>query len=228
MIRLFIAGLLLPLTHFGISSSALRADLVRRLGEQPYRGLYSLVALAAFAWLVAAYRGAPMVPLWPTPPFVVWAALPVVFLAFLLAVIGLTTPNPTIVGAERLFARPNVTRGILRVSRNPFLWGVGLWALAHLAVTGDLASLLLFGSIGSLGLVGAPLLDAKKARQHGRQWELFAAETSSLPFLAILQRRQRLALNEIGPWRVAAAVALFGFALLAHRWAFGVSPLSLL
>jgi uncharacterized membrane protein len=68
MVSLFIAGLLLPLTHFAISSSALRASLVERIGEQAYRGLCSLVALAAFAWLITAYRGAPLVPLWIAPP----------------------------------------------------------------------------------------------------------------------------------------------------------------
>jgi len=226
MLRLLIAGLLLPLTHFATSSPALRARLVERLGEQAYRGLYSLVALGAFAWLIAAYRGAPFVPLWTAPRVAVWTAAGVVLAAFFLVVSGLTTPNPSALGADRLLDRPNVTRGILRVSRNPFLWGVGLWALAHMGVTRDAASLLLFGSIGSLGWVGAPLLDAKKARQHGRAWERFASETSSMPFLAILERRQRLVLSEIGLWRVAAAVALFALALMAHRWAFGVSPLA--
>jgi uncharacterized membrane protein len=67
-----------------------------------------------------------------------------VLLAFVLVVTGVTTPNPTALGADRLLDRPNVTRGIVRVSRNPLLWGVGLWALAHMAVTGDLASLALF------------------------------------------------------------------------------------
>lgn len=33
-----------------------------------------------------------------------------------------------------------------RVLRHPFLWGVTLWAAAHLLVNGDLASLLLFAS----------------------------------------------------------------------------------
>jgi NnrU protein len=55
------------------------------------------------------------------------------------------------------------------VTGNPFLWEVGLWAVGHIAVTRDLASVLSFGSVGSLGLTGAPLLDAKKARRRGRQ-----------------------------------------------------------
>src|SRR3989442_1476671 len=79
--------------------------------------------------------------------------------------------------------------------------------------TGDVASVLMFGSVGSLGLFGAPLLDAKKARRHRTQWPAFAAATSSLPFLAIVQRRQRLVIAEIGWWRMALAVVLFSAAL---------------
>jgi uncharacterized membrane protein len=225
MTMLFLAALFLPLSHFGISSTSLRPILVERLGERPYRGFYSLVSFAAVAWLIVAYRHADVVVLWTAPGPVKLAALPVVLLAFLLVIVGLTTPNPTTVGAEALFDRPNVARGILRITRNPFLWGTALWALAHIAVTGDLASFLFFGSIGALGLVGASLLDAKKARQHGERWQGFAADTSNLPFRAILEGRQELALAEIGAWRIALAVALFVIVLLAHPRLFGVSTL---
>jgi uncharacterized membrane protein len=224
-LSLVVASLFLPVSHFGISSSRLREVLVRKLGEQPYRGLYSLVTLAAFAWLIAAYRRAPTYMMWIAPAELKLAMLLVVLVGFVLAVVGLTTPNPTVVGAESLFDRPDIVRGILRVTRNPFLCGVGLWASAHVVSTGDLASMLMFGSIAALGLVGAVLLDAKKARRHGAQWSAFAAVTSSVPFLAIAQRRQQLVIAEIGWWRIALAGGLFVVALLGHRWAFGVSPL---
>jgi uncharacterized membrane protein len=226
MTSLVLAALFLPVSHFGISSSRLRDIVVRALGEQPYQGLYSLVTLGAFAWLITAYRSAPMDIIWIAPAALRLAMLVVVLAGFVLAVVGLTTPNPTILGAEKLFERPDIVHGILRVTRNPFLWGVGLWALAHIVSTGDLASILMFGSIGALGLVGSVLIDAKKARRHGMQWKAFAALTSSVPFLAIAQRRQQLVVAEIGWWRVALAVALFLAALFGHRWAFGVSPLA--
>jgi uncharacterized membrane protein len=222
---LLVAAIFLPLSHFGISSSPLRATLVGRIGERPYQGLYSLVSFAAFALLIVAYRHAEAHLLWVSPALVKLAALPLVLLAFLLVVVGLTTPNPTTLGAEALLDRPNVARGILRITRNPFLWGTALWAFAHIAATGELASLLFFGSIGALGLLGAFLLDAKKARQHGHRWQRFAAETSNLPFHAILEGRQHLVLGEIGAWRLALAIVLFGIVLVAHPRLFGVSPL---
>ena len=225
MTSLVLAAFFLPVSHFGISSSRLRDILVGTLGEQPYRGLYSLVTAGAFAWLISAYRHAPMDIIWIAPAALRLAMLAVVLAGFVLAVVGITTPNPTILGAEKLFERPDIVRGILRVTRNPFLWGVGLWALAHIVSTGDVASILMFGSIGALGLVGSVLIDAKKARRHGMQWKAFAALTSSVPFLAIAQRRQQLVVAEIGWWRIALGVVLFLAALFGHRWAFGVSPL---
>jgi uncharacterized membrane protein len=225
MTMLFLAALFLPLSHFGISSTALRSVLVERLGERPYQAFYSLLSFAAFAWLTVAYRHAESFPIWTTPDLVRLTTLPLVLLAFLLVVVGLTTPNPTTVGAEALFDRPNIVRGIVRITRNPFLWGTALWALAHIAVTGDLASFLFFGSIATLGLLGASLLDAKKARRHGERWERFAAATSSVPFQAILEGRQQLVLGEIGAWRIVLAVALFVLVLFAHSSLFGRSPL---
>ena len=96
-------------------------------------------------------------------------------------------------------------------------------ALAHVLVTGDSANLLLFGSIGSLGLVGAPLLDAKKAKSR-EQWRAFSVATSSVPFLAIVEGRQRLVLREIGVWRLAVAAVVFVVLVLVHPWLFGASP----
>jgi uncharacterized membrane protein len=225
MLYLVAAAVFLPVSHYGLSSTRLRDVLARRLGERGYLGLYSLVAIAAFVWLVSAYRAAPFEMLWPTPEPLKLAVLPVVLVAFLLVVVGVTTPNPTTVGAETLLGNPDVVRGILRVTRNPFLWGASLWALAHVVVGGDVASVLLFGSIAILGLVGTMLLEAKKRRRHGAEWRAFAAVTSNVPFQAILEGRQRLVWSELGWWRVALAVALFGLVLWGHRWAFGVSPL---
>jgi uncharacterized membrane protein len=225
MSNLTLAAIFLLVSHLGLSSSRLRDGLAQRLGEQRFLTVYKLITLAAFAWLIVAYWAAPTRIIWIVPWAVKLAILPVVLLAFVLVVAGVTTPNPTVIGAAQLFDGPSVVRGILRVTRNSFLWGVGLWSLAHVAATSDVASVLMFGSIGALGLVGAQLLDVKKAARHGAQWREFAAATSSVPFLAIAQRRQRLVVAEIGWWRLVLAALAFLIALYGHYWAFGVSPL---
>lgn len=228
MTGLALAALFLPLSHFLISSTRLRALLVRGLGERLYSGAYSVLALAAFAWLVVAYRQAPAAAVWAAPRALQLALWPVILLASLLAVAGLTTANPVIARSERLFGRPEVVHGVLRITRNPFFWGGGLFALAHVILIGEVAAMLAFGSIALLGLAGAPLLDAKKARRHGPAWDAFAAATSDIPFLAIAQRRQRLAWREIGLWRLALGIAVFLAALLAHARLFGGDPLAAL
>lgn len=228
MTGLALAALFLPLSHFLISSTPLRQVLVNRLGEGLYSKGYSLLAFGAFAWLIMAYRGAPAVQLWVTPRWVGVALSPVILAASVLVAAGFTTPNPVIVRSERLFDRPEIVQGILRVSRNPFFWGASLCALAHVIILGDIAGLLAFGSVALLGIAGAAILDAKKARNHARGWEAFAPATADMPFLVIIQGRQRLVWREIGWWRIALGVGVFVIALIFYPWLFGGNPLGAL
>jgi uncharacterized membrane protein len=225
MIDLVLAALFLPLSHFLIASTRLRDLLVRPLGERRYSLGYSLLTLAAFAWLIVAYRQAPALAMWSAPQWVQIALSPVMLVCSILVVAGLTTPNPVIVRSETLFDRPDIVRGVLRITRNPFFWGVGLFAVAHVIAIGDVAAAVAFGSVAFLGLAGAPILDAKKARRHGAAWQEFAAATSDIPFLAILQGRQRLAWREIGLWRPVLGSALFVLTLVFHHALWGGSPI---
>ena len=88
--------------------------------------------------------------------------------------------------------------------------------------------MLAFGSIALLGIAGAAILDAKKARNHARGWEGFAAATSDMPFLSIIQGRQRLVWREIGWWRIALGVGAFVIALIFHPWLVGGNALGAL
>jgi uncharacterized membrane protein len=217
MIDLILASLFFPLSHFLISSTPLRAMLVTLLGEKRYSFGYSLLAVAALVWLIFAYRHAPVLPLWNAPQWLGLALIPVIVISSILAVAGLTTANPVIVRSEALFDRTDIVQGILRVTRNALFWGAGLFSIAYIIILGDVAALLMFGSIGFLGIAGASILDAKKARQHGKAWNAFAAVTSNIPFLAIIQGRQRLVLREIGLWRIALGVGVSLGALALHR-----------
>jgi uncharacterized membrane protein len=216
MVDLVLASLFLPLSHFLISSTPLRAMLVNLLGERRYSLGYSLLAIAALVWLIIAYWSAPGLSLWDTPPWLDLALVPVVVASGVLVLAGLTTPNPVIVRSGALFDRPDIVRGVLRVSRNPFFWGAGLFSIAHMIILGDVAGLLTFGSIGFLGIAGASILDSKKARQHGQAYDAFAAVTSNIPFLAIIQGRQQLELREIGLWRIVLGVCASLGALILH------------
>lgn len=205
------------LIHFAVSGTRLRDTLSGLLGEKLYRGLFALGSIGGMVWLVFAYHRAPVVATWG-----VWLALRpeayvLVLIAFLFVVIGVLTPSPTRVGMESRLD-PESVRGILRITRHPFLWGVALWAATHLVVNGDLASLLLFGSLLALSLGGTLSIDAKRRRGFGERWQAFAAVTSSVPFAAIGRGGNRLsaALREIGPWRPLAAIALYAVTFYLH------------
>src|SRR5207237_9931849 len=99
-------------------------------------------------WSIDADRHAPAVAVWAPLPGLRPAAFALVFVAFLFVGIGLATPSPTRVGMEsRLAQGTDMARGMVRVTRHPFLWGVALWSLVHLIMNGDLASVILFGSL---------------------------------------------------------------------------------
>src|SRR5262249_25033705 len=79
-----------------------------------------------------------------------------------LAVVGLTTPNPTIVGAERLVCRPDSPDSAGHAEPVPV--GPRVGALVHVIATGDTAAILMFGSVAMLGLAGTRVLNERKGR----------------------------------------------------------------
>ncbi len=205
------------LIHFGVSGTRLRDALTGTLGERPYRGLFSLASIVGIAWMIYAYRHAPLIPTWGFLPGFRPAVYVLVFIAFLFVVIGVMTPSPTQVGMESRLD-PQMARGMVRITRHPFLCGVGLWAAAHLVVNGDVASLILFGTLLMLAICGTAAIDAKRRRKFPEAWRKFAAVTSGVPFAAIARGGNRLApaLAEIGPWRILVALVLYGVTFYLH------------
>jgi uncharacterized membrane protein len=226
MLNLTIAALFLIGTHFGISSTPLRAEVIARIGDTAYRGLYSLLSLVALGWLVTAWRAAPSIPLWEPGAGLRHLALALMPLAFLLVVCAVTAPNPTVVGQKPDPDAGSPATGIIRVTRHPFMWGVGLWAVLHVLANGDQASAIFFGTFAVLALAGTILIDARRTRENAPGWGVFLQATSNVPFVAVLQRRQRLVPGEIGLWRAALALGLYVLFLWLHPWLFGASPLA--
>jgi uncharacterized membrane protein len=219
MLNLIIASAYFLLIHFGVSGTVLRDRLVTRLGEGRYRGGFALASIVGLVWMIYAYRHAPTIALWGLVLGLRPAAYVLVFIAFLFVVIGVTTPSPTRVGMESKVGQgTEAARGMVRITRHPFLWGVALWALVHLVINGDLASLVLFGSLLVLAVGGTFSIDAKRRRHFGEQWLQFANATSNFPFAAIAAGRNRLgpALAEIGVWRPLAAILIYAAAFYLH------------
>jgi uncharacterized membrane protein len=214
------------LTIHVFTGSRMRDAIVTRIGEGPYRGLFSLVSIGGMWWLIVAYRGVEVSRvLWVAPTWLRWPAFVLLALAVLLVVVGVTTPSPTAAGGEGTLGTGEEPRGILRISRHPFLNGIALWAAVHLLLNGDAAAVTLFGTMLVLALIGPGYIDAKRQRAYGADWERFTAVTSRWPFGAVLAGRNQVHLSEIGAWRLGLATAVFVLLLATHRWLFGVSPL---
>jgi uncharacterized membrane protein len=214
--------------HLGLAGTGLRGRLIGAIGEALYRGLFSLlsaVGLAGIIWFFDPY-GAGNVAFWGPLTLTRWIAAVVMLPAFILMVCAFTIRNPTVVGQEAAIdAGAAAARGILRVTRHPFMWTVVLWAAVHALNNGDLVSLVLFGGMLALALTGPGQIDRRKAQAKGAQWTAFAAVTSNVPFAAILDGRNNFSLAEIGWWRIGLGVVLWAGMLHAHAKVFGVPAL---
>ena len=228
MTMLIAAAAVFVLLHLLVSGTPVRGMIVTMTGEGIYLGLFSLATLAALVWLIGAFAAARADPanttLWTLMPQARHGVIGLVLIAFLFMVPGLLTNSPTRVQGGSVVEKSNAINGMTRITRHPFLWGIVTWAGAHLIANGRVADLILFGGLLVLGLFGPPSIDAKRMRALGDRYAAFKAQTSNIPFAAILQGRQKLKLSEIW-WRLIVAVAVFAAVLWVHPYAFGASPL---
>jgi uncharacterized membrane protein len=81
----------------------------------------------------------------------------------------------------------------------------------------------MFGALLVTALNGMVSIDRKRRRMFAA-WDEFEAQTSRLPFAAILSGRTRFELAEFHVWQVALAVAVFSSVLWLHGIV-GASPL---
>jgi uncharacterized membrane protein len=229
MTMLVAAAAVFVLIHLLVSGTRVRDALTGAIGEGPYMGLFSLAEVACLVWLIMVFGPArasvAAAPYWSVTPVTRDIQILLQLLAFLLIVPGILTPNPTSIRQEGVLDKADAVRGMVRITRHPFLWGVALWSAGHLMVDGSQPAIVLFGAFFILSVLGPPSIDAKRERKLGERWNAFAAQTSSVPFAAILAGRQKLSLSEIGWWRIALAVILWALVLWGHPFAFGVPAL---
>ncbi len=210
--------------HFLLSWPPVRGKIVGAIGEAAFAVVYSAFAAVCLVAAVHGYRESPPYLLWNLGVAGRWVPVLVMPVALVLAVLGLTTRSATAVGGDRALAQGLAPRGIFTVTRHPFLWGVGLWALAHLAPNGDVPSLVFFGGFAVLAFGGMAAIDHKRAVKSGAAWRKYAADTSVVPFGAAARGRA-IDWGGIGWVRPVAALVLYLALFHGHRWLFGVSAL---
>lgn len=189
------AYLILGLALFlGVHSLRIFADgwrtaQVARMGQMPWKGVFSLVSIAGLGLIVWGYGEA------RADPVVLW--LPPVWTRHLAAL--LTVPAFILLVAAYLPGSH-----IKAKIGHPMVFGVIVWALAHLLSNGNLADVILFGAF----LVWA-IADFVSARRRDR----IAGRT-----------------YPVCCWTRDASVTAIGllawalFALWGHTWLIGVRP----
>lgn len=122
---------------------ALRTNLVARLGENSYRGLFALAIVVSVVLMVVGWRSAPLSVVYVPP---VQAG----YLGFVLTIVAFV-----LIGAAHYPTR------IKRVLRHPMLCGIALWAASHLLQSGTTRALVLFGGLGIWALIEIPLINRR-------------------------------------------------------------------
>ena len=119
-------------SHVFVTQREARAALIARIGEVPYKVLFSIVALVGIvliAWGFARYRVEDYIQVWVPPSWMRHITVALVW--------------PAIIFATAAY----IPGDIKRTLKHPMLVGVKLWAFAHLLSNGDLGGIILFGSI---------------------------------------------------------------------------------
>ena len=162
-LAMLIIGLALFLgVHAFTMQRRVRGRLMARIGEGPYRGLYSLVSITGLVLIIygyGAYRSSGMIPLWNPPAFL----RHITFLLMLIAFVLLAATYPP--------------SHIKRWVRHPMITAVILWSVGHLLVRGDLGSVLMFGGFLLWGILARVSME-RRARE-------------AAPSAAVMQREPR-------------------------------------
>ena len=135
------------------------------------KGIAALGILAGLILIIIGYRVSPVVPIWSPPAFFPHINNLLMVLAVVLLAMS--------VSKGRMSGR----------MRHPMLTAVKTWAVAHLLVNGDLASILLFGSMLGWSIWSVILINNAEAWEKpeitdtGRDWVFLAA---TVGFFAIM------------------------------------------
>jgi uncharacterized membrane protein len=213
MTMLLLAAVAFVGTHF-LLSHPLRAPLVKAMGEQAFLGVYSVVAIATFIWMIVAYRAAPQtVPAWAAGDGL-WLAATVLMLIASVLLAGSLIGNPAFPKPGASGGAQGPTRGVYAVTRHPMLWSFAIWSVAHILVYPIAKTFIVALAIMILSLAGAALQDRKKERLQPQAWLDWESKTSYVPFAAILAGRARF--GGFGLFAMLGGLVLWLAATWAH------------
>jgi uncharacterized membrane protein len=172
--------------HMVPALPALRASVAGRLGENRYKGLFSLVSAVGLISIIWGYAIAPRGEQLLAPSAFARQVAPLVMIVSFI-----------------LLAAANMPSHLRRALRHPMLIGIGLWALVHLLANGHVKATLLFGAFLAYTALDLGSVVARGAvRQFAPQWKFdFLAVVSgvALALLVMLLHRVVFGVAPV-PW----------------------------
>jgi uncharacterized membrane protein len=145
------------------------AHLFKRLAPGPRlamgeagKGAVAVAVIAAVVLMVIGYRQAEVTILWDPPPFLRHVNNLLMLLAFY------------------LYAASGMKTRITAAIRHPQLTAFKTWAVAHLLVNGDLASVVLFGGLLAWAVVAVITINRAEPRPAPPPPAPFSSETGAL------------------------------------------------
>ena len=206
------------LTHSLPIRPPLRPVLQSALGPRGFTLVYSALSLAVLVWLIGAAGRAPFVPLWDWAPWQVYVPLVAMLPVCLILSLAIARPNQFSFGGARNAIFDPAHPGIVRLHRHPLLLALALWAAAHAVPNGDLAHLILFGTFAIFAAIGTRLVDRRRQREMGAEWQVLRSAVARAP---LWPPSSSIALA----LRLAVGALLYGGLIALHPYLFGVSPL---
>jgi len=210
-------------THILGSTIAVRTYVIGRIGNLGFKALYSLVALATFiplcrVYLTHKHGGQQLFAAGDSLQFITHILM---LAAFIVLLQGLATPSPMTTKAELTNTFTPSARGIQRLTRHPQNFAFALFGLSHILVNPYVGDWIFFGGFIVYGVASAIHQDRRTLVTGPEQVRQFQADTSAMPFYAILTGRQRLALQEYNTYGLVAAIIVVILLRLYHPTLFG-------
>ncbi len=206
---------------------ALRQRLINVLGRRTYLTLYSIASIAALAWVISASFRASQIVIWTAAPWQAVVTLVFMPVSLWFLITGIAANNPLSISLRRREVEESLAPTIV-ITRHPVLWGFAIWAGSHIPPNGDLVSLILFGMLTALSVMGFKLLDFRARRRLGsEQWMEISRCTSIIPFVAVLSNRGKIHVDFAFLSQTFLAVVVYvWFVLYGHGLLFGAHPLA--
>ncbi len=204
-------------THSVPLRPAIKSRLVASLGARGFGAVYSLLSLAMLALLIHSAGRAPYIQLWPVAEWQYHFVQAGMLVVCLLLALAIGRPNPFSFGGRRNTRFDPKRPGIVRLTRHPLLIALALWAGLHLLPNGNLAHLILFGSLAAFALMGQTLIDRRKQREMGADtWHSLRAQMAGAPILGAPVSWTNACL------RIAGGIAIYILLVTLHPVVIGV------